>query len=147
MQRFHTLLSAHKTPGVEYGQGREYVRTKRSSYPKLYLYEKGESALRQKCVYVNSGYICGCVLQHPDAWGSAITNKMSSLPVTYQTLVVSNITIGFAHNSTAKWQQGFYSIACFPFSLWNNCLPSYWILYTDKYVCYMHTESPQGFSQ
>lgn len=71
----------------------EYDRMKRSirpriSYPKLSLYEKTESAFRQKCVYVNSCYICCRVLQRTDTWGPAIKNKMSSLPTTYRTLVV-----------------------------------------------------------
>lgn len=85
----------------------EYDRMKRnikprSSYPKLSLYEKRESALRQNCVYVNFCYICCCVLQCTDTWGSAIKNKMSSLPATYQTLVVFDIATGFAHNGAAK---------------------------------------------
>lgn len=116
----------------------------RSSYPKLSLYEKRESALRQKCVYVNSCYICCLVLQCTDTWGSAIKNKMSSLPATYRTLVVFCIATGFAHNSTAKRQQGFVQTLA---SL-SHCRTACRAIgnYSDKYVCYSHAENPEGFS-
>lgn len=94
---------------------------------------------------------CCCVLQRSDAWGAAITNKMIGLPSTYQTLVVSNITAGFAHDCIAKWQQGFCSAACFTFSLWNNCLSSYLKLCINKYaLLYAYSETtrfrPLAFS-
>lgn len=102
-----------------------------SSYPKLSIYKKRESALRQKCV---CEFWLQLLLQHTDSWGSAITNKTHSLPTAYQTLVVSNITTGFAHDSAAKWQQGFCLTACFTFSLWNNCLSSNLKLSINKHV-------------
>lgn len=122
----------------------------RSSYPKLSLYEKRESAFRQKCVYVNSCYICCRVLQHTDTWGPAIKNKMSSLPTTYRTLVVFYIaTHRFCSQQRCQMTAGFCSNTCFTFALQNNCLPSYckliWYI-SDKYVCCRHTENPQAFS-
>lgn len=76
---------------------------------------------------------------------------MNGLPSTYQTLVVSNITAGFAHDCIAKWQQGFCSAACFTFSLWNNCLYSYLKLCINKYaLLYAYSETarfqPLAFS-